>query len=134
MREIFHWILGILLSHFHWFDPVTAFLFLYHFSWIFFEFCQDLVEMVMNLMFQLFWAEMWVRGHDFMIFYQIGNIVFQFHFDWILMFQLFYLNFSWMMGYDIRKILFGLQIGFNLILIGFHDFSQFCQDCWAIGA
>ena len=31
MREIFHSIFGVLLSNFHWFDPVTAFLFLYHF-------------------------------------------------------------------------------------------------------
>ena len=30
-REIFHWIFRNLLSTFHWFDPVTATLFLYHF-------------------------------------------------------------------------------------------------------
>jgi len=44
MNEIFLSNFGILLSNFHWFDPVTAFLFLYHFLINFDEFQGNIIS------------------------------------------------------------------------------------------
>ena len=68
--------------------------------------------MVMNLMFQLFWAEMWVRGHDFMIFYQIGLELAR----------------NSLFGLKIRsKWLISFQFHLSLVKGYTHDFSQFHQ-------
>ena len=99
-REIFHWIFGILIINFHWFDPVTAFLFLYHFREFSFNF---IIKKPID------WILSWIWCFS----YFLSNLI-----------SIGFQAVEQVLGYDFRKILFWLQIGFNLILIGFHDLSQ----------